>query len=121
MWRCNLCMREVKRRSNLIRHIRLVHKINDRDGQNASKISNMDTGKLSYGGVQTSKDSYGQHSRMTEKGKPLSEDYREIPYKVSRLSMEGPQTEEKYEYGPRYISEMDKHLTESDFQRLGES
>ena len=57
MWRCNLCMHEVKKRANLIRHIRLVHKINDRDGQNASKISNMDTGKLLYGEVRTSNDS----------------------------------------------------------------
>ena len=55
-----------------------------------------------------------------KKGRPLSEDYREIPYKVSRLTMEGPQTEEKYEYDPRSISEMGEHLTESEFHRLGE-
>ena len=58
-------------------------------------------------------------SRMTEKGRPLSEDFREIPYKVSRLSMEGPHTEENYEYGPRSISELAKQLTEDDYQRLG--
>ena len=33
-------------------------------------------------------------SRITEKGRPLSEDYREIPYKVSRLNIEEPRTEE---------------------------
>ena len=119
MWRCNLCMREVKKRANLIRHIRLIHKIDDKDGQNASKISNADTDRLSYGGVQSSNDSYRQHSRMMEKGRPLSEDYREIPYKVSRLNMEGSQTEEKYESEPSSISEMDEHLTEDDYQRLG--
>ena len=86
---------------------------------NASKISNADTDRLSYGEVQLSSDSYRQHSRMTEKGRSLLEDYREIPYKVSRLNMEGPQTEERYEYEPRSISEMAKHLTEDDYQRLG--
>ena len=34
--------------------------------------------------------------------------------------MEGPHTEEKYEYEPRSISEMGEHLTESEFHRLGE-
>ena len=33
--------------------------------------------------------------------------------------MEGPQTEEKYEYDPRSISEIGEHLTESEFHRLG--
>ena len=54
MWHCNLCLREIKKRVNLIRHIRLVHKIGDRDGQNASKVSNKDTGVHSYGVVRTS-------------------------------------------------------------------
>ena len=102
--------------------MKLVHFIDDRDCKNAYKDSNKTSRIPSY--VESLNEtpvcSNGLQSRMTEKGRPLSEDYREIPYKVSRLSMEGPQTEEKYEYEPRSISEMAKHLTESDFQRLGE-
>ena len=113
-------MREVRKRANLIRHIRLVHKITDRDGKNASKISNKDTGVPSYDKVQTSNESYGQHSGKSEKGRSMSEAYRDPTYEISHLRMEGPQTEEKYEYEPRSISEMAKHLTEDDFQRLGE-
>ena len=109
-------------RIRIYSNMKLVHSIDDRDCKNAYKDSNKTSIIPSY--VESLNEtpvcSNGLQSRMTEKGRPLSEDYREIPYKVSRLSMEGPQTEEKYEYEPRSISEMAKHLTEGDFQRLGE-
>ena len=118
MWRCRICEKKTKKRANTVRHLKLIHGIDDIDFKNVIKDTNI--GVESYDTDRYPVGSNGLQSRMTEKGRPLSEDYREIPYKVSRLSMEGPQTEEKYEYDPRSISEMAKHLTESDFQRLGE-
>ena len=46
-------------------------------------------------------------------------DFRDSTYKISQMTMDGPHTEEKYEYEPRSISEMAKHLTEDEYQRLG--
>ena len=37
---CKLCSHETKRRDNLIRHLKLVHNISDRDGRNAIRKSN---------------------------------------------------------------------------------
>ena len=79
----------------MLRHLKLIHGIDDRKGQNASNVSNTDTGMSSYGEVRTSNDSYGQHSRMTEKGRPMSEDYKQPTYEVSQLRMDGSHTEEK--------------------------
>ena len=118
MWRCRICEKKTKKRANIVRHLKLIHGIDDIDFKNVIKDTNIGVG--SYETDRSPLCSNGLQSRMTEKGRPLSEDYREIPYKVSRLTMEGPQTEEKYEYDPRSISEMDEHLTESEFHRLGE-
>ena len=118
MWRCRICEKKTKKRSNIVRHLKLIHGIDDIDFKNVIKDTNICV--ESYDTDRYPVCSNELQSRMTEKGRPLSEDYREIPYKVSRLSMDGPQTEEKYEYNPRSISEMVEHLTESDFQRLGE-
>ena len=57
-----------------MRHLKLVHSIDDRDGKNASKVSNKNEGVLSYGEVQTSKETNGQTSRMTCVGRPLTEE-----------------------------------------------
>ena len=40
MWMCKLCSQETKRRVNLIRHLKLVHNISDRDGRNAIRKLN---------------------------------------------------------------------------------
>jgi hypothetical protein len=40
MWICKLCSHETKKRANLIRHLKLVHNISDREGRNATKNSN---------------------------------------------------------------------------------
>ena len=37
---CKLCSHETKRRFNVIRHLKLVHNISDREGRNAIKKSN---------------------------------------------------------------------------------
>ena len=39
MWICKLCSHETKKRANLIRHLKLVHNANDREGRNATKRS----------------------------------------------------------------------------------
>ena len=118
MWRCRICEKKTKKRANIVRHLKLVHGIDDIDFKNVIKDTNI--GVESYETDRSPVCSNGLQSRMMEKGRPLSEDYRGIPYKVSQLRMEGHQTEEKHEYEPRSISEMAKQLTEDDFQRLGE-
>ena len=40
MWSCNICVHMTCRRGNIIRHIKLVHGINDRDGKHVSKDLN---------------------------------------------------------------------------------
>ena len=40
MWICKLCSHKTKKRANLIRHLKLVHNINDSEGRNATKRSN---------------------------------------------------------------------------------
>ena len=118
MWRCRICEKKTKKRANVVRHLKLIHGIDDIDFKNVIKDTNI--GVESYETDRSPVCSNGLQSTMTDKGRPLSEDYKETPYKVSRLTMEGPQTEEKYEYDPRSISEMGEHLTESEFHRLGE-
>ena len=117
MWRCRICEKKTKKRANIVRHLKLIHGIDDIDFKNVIKDTNIGVG--SYETDRSPLCSNGLQSRMTEKGRPLSEDYREIPYKVSQLTME-PHTEEKYESEPSSISEMGEHLTESEFHRLGE-
>ena len=120
MWRCGICEKKTKKRANVVRHLKLVHGIDDIDFKNVIKDTNIGVESYETDRSPVCSNKLELQSRMTEKGRPLSEDFREIPYKVSRLSMEGPYTEEKYEYEPRSISEMAKHLTEDDYQRLGE-
>ena len=119
MWRCRICQKKTKKRANVVRHLKLIHGIDDIDFKNVIKDTN--TGVESYETDRSPvcSNELELQSRMTEKGRPLSEDFREIPNKVSRLSMEGPHTDENYEYGPRSISELAKQLIEDDYQRLG--
>ena len=114
-----ICEKKTKKRANVVRHLKLIHGIDDIDFKNVIKDTNIGAESYETDRSPVYSNKLELQSRMTEKGRPLSEDYREIPYKVSCLSMEGPQTEEKYEYEPRSISEMAKHLTEDDYQRLG--
>ena len=120
MWRCRICEKKTKKRANVVRHLKLIHGIDDIDFKNVIKDTNICVESYETDRSPVCSNKLELQSRMTEKGRPLSEDYREIPYKVSRLNWEGHQTEEKYEYEPRSISEMAKYLTEGDFQRLGE-
>ena len=119
MWRCRICQKKTKKRANVVRHLKLIHGIDDIDFKNVIKDTNIGVESYETDRSPVCSNKLELQSRMTEKGRPLSEDFREIPYKVSRLSMEGPHTEENYEYGPRSISELAKQLTEDDYQRLG--
>ena len=116
MWICRIGEHKTTRRGNIIRHLKLVHSIDDRDGKNVSKVSNKNEGVLSYGKVQTSNDTYGQHSTMIDKGRHMSEDYREPPYEVSQLRMEAPLTKDKYEDEPRSISEQEFRTIRSELR-----
>ena len=126
MWSCRICEKKTKKRANVVRHLKLIHGIDDPDFRNVIKDTNIGVESYERDRTPVCSNNLELQSRMSSVGKlmsggrPMSEDYIEPPYKVSQLSMEGPQTEEKYEYDQRSISEMAKHLTESDFQRLGE-
>ena len=98
MWSCRICEKKTKKRANIVRHLKLVHGIDDIDFKNVIKDTNI--GVESYDPDRSPVCSNELQSRMMEKGRPLSEDYREIPYKVSQLRME-----EKHEYEPRSISD----------------
>ena len=73
MWICRICNHKTGRRGNIIRHLKLVHFIDDRDGKNIYKETN--TGVKSYG--ESRKDtlvcSNGVQTRMLGSGIPLSE------------------------------------------------
>ena len=40
MWNCNICLHSTKKRANVIRHLKLIHDIDDRDGKNVIKETN---------------------------------------------------------------------------------
>ena len=67
-----MCSLKTSRRGNVIRHIKEVHGIEDRDARNATKNSN--TGLKSNGKDQTTKDSNELQSRMLSSGRPMSEE-----------------------------------------------
>ena len=120
MWRCRICEKKTRKRANVVRHLKLIHGIDDIDIRNVIKETNIGVESYETDGSPVCSNMLELQSKMPEKGRSLSEDYRETPYKLSQLRMDGPQTEEKYEYEPRSISELAKQLTEDDFQRLGE-
>ena len=76
MWCCQICQHKTSRRGNIIRHLKLVHSIDDRNCKNAYKDSN-ETSRIPSCG-ESRKDtpvcSNGVQSRMMGSGKPLSED-----------------------------------------------
>ena len=75
MWICRICQHKTSRRGNIIRHLKLVHSIDDRDCKNAYKDSNKASRIPSCG--ESRKDtpvcSNGLQSRMMGSGKQLSE------------------------------------------------
>ena len=97
MWQCNLCSVKIRRRDNVIRHIREVHKIDDPDAQNATKDSN--TAVKSDGKDKTTKVSNVQQPTIMGAGIPLSEH-------ITDLQGGG--------HFPRHDSRMDEEDDESD-------
>ena len=95
MWCCRICQKKTKKRANVARHLNLIHGIDDIDFKNVIKDTNIGVESYETDRSRVCSNKLELQSRMTENGRPLSEDYREISYKVSRLSMEGPHTEGK--------------------------
>ena len=75
MWICRIREHKSGRRGNIIRHMKLVHSIDDRDCKHAYKDSNKALRIPSYG--ENRKDTpvclNGLQSKMMGSGKPLSE------------------------------------------------
>ena len=80
MWICRICDHQTGRRGNIIRHLKLVHSVDDRDGKNAYRETNKalngkaQTSIDSYEFEQTSEVSHGLQSNMSGSGIPLSEE-----------------------------------------------
>ena len=95
MWICRICDHQASRHGNIIRHLKLVHSIDDRDGKNAYReTGEAITSNCKDGRVQTSMDSNefeqptfedGLQSNMTGSGKPLSEHMSDLKMKDIRL------------------------------------
>ena len=114
MWICRICKYEASRRGNIIRHLKLVHSIDDRDGQNAYRKTNkvlnckaqtsMDSNEFR---LQTPEDEL--QSRMVGSGIPLSDiqypermiQYgRELHRHRARMSEEEEEEEEEERTNP---------------------
>ena len=71
MWRCRICEKKTKKRANVVRHLKLIHGIDDRDFKNVIKDTNI--GVVSHGKDRTPIVSNGLQSRMSSVGRPMSE------------------------------------------------
>ena len=94
MWICRICQNKTSRRGNIIRHLKLVHSIDDRDCKNAYKDSNETSRIPSYGESRkvTPVCSNGLQSRMMGSGKQLSEDGGYLPRQDPRMDEEDDET-----------------------------
>ena len=113
MWICRICEHKAGRRGNIIRHMNLVHSIDDRDGKNAYRETNkaiplngkaqttMDSNEF---GQQTSEDSHGLQSRMLGSGIPLSEERYPSMNSPERMLQDGGHFNELPRHQPRIIS-----------------
>ena len=70
MWNCNICSNKTRQRGNVIRHIKLVYEIEDRDARNASKDSNMS--------VKSSHDRNTPFCSNLMSGRPLFEEINPV-------------------------------------------
>ena len=98
MWICRICEHKAGRHGNIIRHLKLVHSIDDRDSKNAYRETNkanslnstaqtsMDSNEFEQ---QTSENSHCPHSRMLNSGIPLSEERYPSMNSPERLLQDG--------------------------------
>ena len=73
MWICRICEHKADRRGNIIRHLKLIHSIDDRDCKNAYNDSNKALRIPSYGESWKDTPVCRLQSRMKGSGIPLSE------------------------------------------------
>ena len=139
MWICRICDHKAGRRGNIIRHLKLVHYIDDRDGKNVYRETNkalngktqtsMDSNEFEQ---QTSEVSHGLQSNMSGSGIPLSEERypnmnsskRLLQYERHSLRQQ-PRTqeyddseEENSEDEKRYQNLPDQELTEEKIDEI---
>ena len=113
MWICRICEHKTGRRGNIIRNLKLVHSIDDRDGKNAFRETNKAiplNGKAQTSmnsnefGQQTSEDSHGLQSRMLGSGIPFSEERYPSMNSPERMLQDGGHFIELHRHQPRIIS-----------------
>ena len=75
MWSCTLCSHKTCRLGNIIRHIKLVHGIEDKEAKNASRETNKAVGMMSY----------GDHHRLGTSGIPP---YGEVEWKFRSVQIQ---------------------------------
>ena len=75
MWSCTICSHKPRKRANVIRHLKLVHDIIDRDGKNATKDSNKAVGMISdiEDWMEPSVNGFNRQSGMVDPGRPTTE------------------------------------------------
>ena len=120
------CDHQASHRGNIIRHLKLVHSVDDRDSKNAYR----ETSKALNGKVQTSMDSnefeqqisevsHGQQSIMSGSGIPLSEHITDLQDgrhslrpQPRRREYDDSEKEQNSEDENRYKNLPDQELTE---------
>ena len=133
MWICRICDHKAGRRGNIIRHLRLVHSIDDRDGQNVYRENfkdgraqpSMDSNEFEQ---QTSEVSHGLQSRMSGSGIPLSEhmtdlqderrSHRREPRMREYDDSEEEISEDEKRFQERYQNLPDQELTEEKIDEI---
>ena len=126
MWICRICDHQTGRRGNIIRHLKLVHSVDDRDGKNAYRETNkalngkaqtsMDSNEFEQ---QTSEVSHGLQSNMSGSGIPLSEHITDLQDgrhslrpQPRRQEYDDSEEEQNSEDEKRYKNLPDQELTE---------
>jgi hypothetical protein len=115
MWICRICEHKSGRRGNIIRHMKLVHSIDDRDCKNAYNDSNEISRIPSYSESRKAIPvcSNGLQSRMMGSGKQLSEERYS-----STISPEPMTYPQDGGYLPRNEPRMDEEDDESRTNRV---
>ena len=93
MWECRIRSHKTRKRANVIRHIKLFHDIDNREGSNANKDKTVEV--TSFSDTSNYSNGFTQQSRMTSSGKPMSE--------------ERPMSEEKQNEKALYMKEEKSH------------
>ena len=119
MWVCSVCSHDTRRRGNIIRHIKLVHGMDDREGENATKGEAVRTTPFPENREDTSNclNKIKLHS-----GRPMLDEYpmseEEEPHRPQPW-VEDYKEEEMSRRQPGSITELAREFTQEQRARIG--